>query len=80
MDTVIYENQIKEIVSDIKQLIDVKGIPFESVVEKTGISKNKIEGIFAHDKNPSLVEFLALCAISGITFNLPSVETPKNPM
>ena len=80
METSIFEDQTKQIISEIKQIIDAKRIDLDFAMKKTGISKSKLAGILAHEKTPSLPEFFALCEISGITFNLPAVETPDNPM
>jgi len=80
METANYEQQAKDIIAEIKEIIDVKGLDLEEALEDAAISKDEADKILSGGKLPTLNQFLALCQISGITFNLPSVETPKNPM
>ena len=80
METSVYDDKAKKIIAEIKEILDVKGINLDSSNENDIISKEKAEQIFSGGLMPSLAEFLALCEISGITFRLPSVETPDNPM
>jgi len=80
MEQSVYEGRAKEIVAEIKQIIDAKGINPDSVSEETGISAEQLPQILSGESIPSLTQFLALCEVSGIAFSLPFVETPKNPM
>ena len=80
MEQSVYEGRAKEIVAEIKQTIDAKGMNPESVAEETGISAPHLAKILSGESIPSLTEFLALCEISGTVISLPFVETPKNPM
>lgn len=80
MEISVYEGHAKQIVADIKEIIEAKGINLDEVTENAGIPKEKAHSIFSGQTIPSLTEFLILCEISGITFKLPSVETPNNPM
>jgi DNA-binding phage protein len=75
-----YQQKAKELVAEMKQIIEVKGIDLTSVLRDSGIEDAVVDQILSGEKIPSLDEFLALCEISGITFKLPSVETPDNPM
>jgi DNA-binding phage protein len=75
-----YQNQIKELLAEIKEIVNAKGIDLNVAMEESGVSKENVGQILSGDKQPTLDEFLALCEISGITFSMPSVETPKNPM
>ncbi|MCE7038774.1 transcriptional regulator [Dyadobacter sp. CY312] len=75
-----YEQQAKDIIADMREIIDAKGLNLSEALGDAGISAKEVEQILSGKKLPALNEFLALCEISGITFNLPSVETPKNPM
>ena len=80
MESSNFDQQAKHIISEIKDIIESKGQDIESVLESTGILKEDGNKIFSGETIPSLSQFLALCEISGITFKLPSVETPNNPM
>ena len=80
METSVYDDKAKKIIAEIKEILDVKGINMDFSNENDIISKEKAEQIFSGELMPSLAQFLVLCEISGITFKLPSVETPDNPM
>jgi len=80
MESSNFDQQAKHIISEIKDIIESKGQDVESVLESAGISKEDGSKIFSGETIPTLSQFLALCEISGITFKLPSVETPNNPM
>ena len=79
METSIYEDRAKQIINEIKELIEAKGIDIDSNPDSTIIS-GKAQDFFSGKTIPSLIEFLALCEISGITISSPSIETPDNPM
>ncbi|MCE7065978.1 transcriptional regulator [Dyadobacter sp. CY326] len=79
METTIYEDKARTLIAEMKQLIDMKGITGDNVFEDAGVSKERADQIFQGEL-PSLSEFLALCQISGISIQLPSVETPNTPM
>lgn len=80
METTIYEDQAKALVAEMKQLIEAKGINNGNALEEAGLSQEIVGRIFNGEQLPSLSEFLALCQISGISFQLPTVETPNTPM
>jgi len=80
MENLVYENRAKEIVAEIKGMIDAKGLNVNSVSEETGIAMEALNHFFSGESIPNLSEFLALCEVSGVTISLPFVETPKNPM
>ena len=79
METSIYEDRAKQIIIEIKEIIEAKGINLDSTPDGVFIS-GKVQDFFSGKSIPSLIEFLALCEISGITINSPSIETPENPM
>ena len=79
METSIYEDRAKQIINEIKEIIEAKGMNLDSNPEGAFIS-GKAQDFFSGKTIPSLVEFLALCEISGITISSPSIETPDNPM
>ena len=80
MENSEYDHRAKHILSEIKDLIEIKGIAIDSIAFETGISAAVLDQILSGEIMPSLTQFLALCEVSGITIKLPSVETPKNPM
>ncbi|REA56609.1 transcriptional regulator [Dyadobacter luteus] len=80
METQVYQQKAQKLVADMKEIIDVKGIDLSSALKNSGVSEADAKKILEGKKLPALEEFLALCEISGITFSIPSVETPPNPM
>ncbi|MCE6987742.1 transcriptional regulator [Dyadobacter sp. CY323] len=80
METTVYEDRAKELIAEIRQIIEVKGIDLNNALSEAGISPETADLIFNNGQLPTLSEFLMLCEISGITFHLPSVETPNTPM
>ena len=80
METSVYESRARQIVADIKEIVEAKGINLDEVVEDAGIPKETAAKIFSGELIPNLTQFLILCEISGITIKLPFVETPDNPM
>ena len=80
MEPSVNESRAKEIVAEIKQLVDAKGLNPDLISEETGISKEELDQFYSGKSVPNLTQFLALCEISGVTISLPFVETPKNPM
>ena len=80
METTIYEDKAKSLIAEMKQLIDAKGLNNGNTMEEAGLNQELVEKIFNGEQLPSLSEFLALCQISGISFQLPAVETPNTPM
>lgn len=80
MNTTIYEDRARELVSEILQIIEAKGLNLESALEEAGISKKSANHFVRNKGVPSLSEFIALCQISGIQFHLPSIETPNTAM
>ncbi|MCF2488895.1 transcriptional regulator [Dyadobacter sp. CY347] len=80
METTVYEDQAKALIADMKQLIETKGIADGNALAEAGLSRERADKIFSGQELPSLSEFLALCQISGISFQLPTVETPNTPM
>ena len=80
METQVYQQKAKKLVAEMKEIIKVKGIDLPSALEDAALSDLNAEQILSGEKLPTLDEFLALCEISGITINMPSVETPQNPM
>lgn len=80
MEISVYEDRAKQIITEIKDAIDAKGITSDFETEGSVITQAEADEIFAGKSLPNLIQFLALCAISGITINVPSVETPDNPM
>ena len=80
MEKLEYDHRAQNILGEIKNLIDAKGINLDSFALETGISAAVLNQFFAGEVTPTLGQFLALCEVSGITIKLPSVETPKNPM
>jgi transcriptional regulator with XRE-family HTH domain len=80
METTVYESRARELISEIKKIIEVKGLNLDSALEDAGISSDTADNILNQNAIPSLSEFLALCEISGITIHLPSIETPNTPM
>jgi len=80
METTVYEDRAREILVEIKQMIEVKGLDLQTSLEETGFRKELAEEIFDQGKLPSLTEFLGLCHIAGIPFQMPAVETPNTPM
>ncbi|KAA6431443.1 transcriptional regulator [Dyadobacter flavalbus] len=80
METTVYEDRAREILGEIKQLIEVKGLDLPMALEETGFRKELADEIFEQGKLPSLTEFLGLCQIAGIPFQMPAVETPNTPM
>ncbi|MCE7059979.1 helix-turn-helix domain-containing protein [Dyadobacter sp. CY343] len=80
METTVYESRARELISEIKKIIEVKGLNLDSALEDAGISPDTADNILNQNAIPSLSEFLALCEISGITIHLPSIETPNTPM
>ena len=80
MEQSVYEGRVKEIMAEIKQTIETKGINSDSISEETGIPAEQLTQILSGESIPSLTQFLALCEVSGMTISLPFVETPKNPM
>ena len=80
MEKLEYDHRAKNILADIKDLIETKGINLDSVALGTGISEAVLDQFFSGAVMPTLSQFLALCEVSGITIKLPSVETPRNPM
>ena len=80
METSIYEDRAKQIITEIKEIIEAKGMNLDSNPEGAFISGKAAQEIFSGKSIPSLIEFLALCEISGITISSPSVETPDTPM
>ena len=80
MENQNFEQQARHIIANMKEIIDAKGLDLNSALEDAGVSIAEVDDILSGNKLPTLNEFLALCEISGISINLPSVETPKNPM
>ncbi|HEV7379101.1 MAG TPA: transcriptional regulator [Dyadobacter sp.] len=80
METQAYQQKAKELVAEMKEIIDVKGIDLQAALQDSGVSESDAGDILSGEKLPALDEFLALCEISGITINITSIETPKNPM
>ena len=80
METTVYESRARELISEIKKIIEVKGLNLDNALEDAGISSDTADNILNQNAIPSLSEFLALCEISGITIHLPSIETPNTPM
>jgi len=80
METTVYESRAKEMISEIRKIIEVKGLNLNTALEEAGISATTADSILNQGAIPSLSEFLALCEISGITIHLPSIETPRTPM
>jgi hypothetical protein len=80
MDKTNYEQQAKDLLAEMREIIEVKGLDLSLALEDAGMDGKTADQFFSGDKLPNLQEFLALCEISGLTFTLPSVETPKNPM
>ncbi|WAC13720.1 transcriptional regulator [Dyadobacter pollutisoli] len=80
MNTTIYEDRARELVSEILQIIEAKGLNLESALEEAGISQESANHFIRNKGVPSLSEFIALCQISGIQFHLPSIETPNTAM
>lgn len=80
METTIYEDRAKEILGDLKQMIEVKGLDLPTALEETGFRKELGEEVFDQGKLPSLIEFLGLCQIAGVPFQMPTIETPNTPM
>ncbi|WP_439557736.1 transcriptional regulator [Dyadobacter sp.] len=79
-DSSIYEARAKELVGEIRKIIEVKALDLDQALEQAGISKEKANDILNNGGVPTLSEFLALCQISGITIHIPSIETPDTPM
>ena len=80
METTVYEDQAKSLITEMKQLIEAKGINNGNALEEAGLSQELADKIFKGEQLPTLSEFLALCQISGLSFQLPTVETPNTPM
>jgi hypothetical protein len=80
METSVYEGRAKELVAEIRKIIEVKGMDREEALASAGISGEEGEAILENGDLPTLSQFLALCEISGITFHLPSIETPNTAM
>ena len=80
METTVFESRAKELVEDIKEIVRVKGINMDSALQQAGIPKESSDKFLKGTAMPTLSEFIALCQISGITFHLPSVETPNTAM
>jgi preprotein translocase subunit Sss1 len=80
METTVFESRAKELVEDIKEIVRVKGINLDSALQQAGIPKESSDKFLNGTVMPTLSEFIALCQISGITFHLPSVETPNTAM
>jgi hypothetical protein len=80
METSVFEGQAKSLLAEMKQLIETKGMNAETALQEAGLESANAENIFNGTQLPSLTEFLALCQISGISFQLPSIETPNSPM
>ena len=80
METTVYEDQAKSLIAEMKQLIEAKGINNGNALEEAGLSQELADKIFKGEQLPTLSEFLALCQISGLSFQLPTVETPNTPM
>jgi hypothetical protein len=79
MDTTIYEDRARELVTEILQIVEAKGLNLENALQEAGIAKSA-DHFRNHESIPSLSEFIALCQISGISFHLPSIETPNTAM
>ncbi|KQS26880.1 hypothetical protein [Dyadobacter sp. Leaf189] len=79
-DITIYEARAKELVGEIRKIIEVKALDLDQALEEAGIAKETADNILNKGGIPSLSEFLALCQISGITIHIPSIETPNTPM
>jgi DNA-binding phage protein len=79
-ETNIYDIRAKELIAEIRQIIDAKGLDLDKALEDAGISQETADNILNKGGMPSLSEFLALCQISGITIHTPSIETPNTPM
>ncbi|KAA0993691.1 transcriptional regulator [Dyadobacter aurulentus] len=80
METTVYESRAKEMIIEIRKIIEVKGLNLNTALEEAGISASTADNILNQGAIPSLSEFLALCEISGITIHLPSIETPNTAM
>jgi DNA-binding phage protein len=80
MNTTIYEDRARELVAEILQIIDAKGLNLANALQEAGISEKSADHFINQKGIPSLSEFIALCQISGISFHLPSIETPNTAM
>lgn len=80
METTVYEARAKEMIGEIKKIIEVKGLNLDTALEEAGIDKGSADRILNEGGIPTLSEFLALCEISGIAIHLPSIETPRTTM
>ena len=80
METTVYEDRAKELVAEIKQIIEVKGLNLNNALSEAGISPETADSILNKGQLPTLSEFMMLCEISGITIHLPSIETPNTSM
>ena len=80
METTVFEEQAKTLIAEMRKLIEAKGLDAGEALAEAGIDSKKGLTILNGEILPDLSEFLALCQISGITFQLPSVETPNTAM
>jgi hypothetical protein len=80
MEPTVYESRARELIGEIKRIIEVKGIDLQSAWSDARISEKPVDAVLGGEQLPSLPEFIALCQISGITFHLPSIETPDTAM
>ena len=80
METTVFESRARELVADIKEIVRVKGINLDNALQQARIPKERSDKFLNGSVMPSLSEFIALCEISGITFHLPSIETPNTAM
>lgn len=80
METTVFESRARELVTDIQEIVRVKGINLDNALQQAGIPRERSEKFLSGTVMPSLSEFIALCEISGITFHLPSIETPNTAM
>jgi DNA-binding phage protein len=80
MNTTIFEDRARELVAEILQIIEAKGLNLANALQEAGISEKSADSFLNQKGIPSLSEFIALCQISGISFHLPSIETPNTAM
>ncbi|QRQ99656.1 transcriptional regulator [Dyadobacter sandarakinus] len=80
METTVYEDHARALIAEIRQLVEAKGLDLTAAMADAGIADETTRQILDEQAIPSLPDFLAMCQISGISFQLPSIETPDTPM